>query len=1656
MPELHLLLQAAIGPASRCGRPNQSSAVSCLGLLRTMRKNRLLPLCTLFGVLLCGLTPELHAQPAPESADLILLIDGSENVGAANFPSIRDLALRVVEGLAVDRDTIRVALLLYGADPQIQFYLNSYDNKEAVLSAIGRLNFPGGYESNLGSALEEVSESLTGPEAGGRAEEGVPQILVIISAGQSTDDVGPGERAIKQANIYTFGVAIGETPRVQLEAIASDKSFVLSAPDATTVATMGNQLLPYILGVAQRTIVLETEFTEALAVGKRDIVFLIDSTMGATLVNAVREFIKRFIDSMPIGPDEVQVGVAMFSNTPRTEIDLNSYSSKDALSSALARIKPKPSPDVNIGAALDFVRTNMLTPDKGSRMHDGVPQLVLLIASKKSKDSVQQPAEALQRMGVLTLAAGSRAAEEAELKQIAFDESLVYMLKDFRILLRNPKLLVSPLSTLSGVVVTEGPTDPVVEIVTVPAQKIVRDIVFLVDGSDYVGSANMPAVQNFISSIVNRLDVRPERVRIGLLQFAEGQRTEFYLNSYNSKQDVLSSVASLRPMGGRALNVGAALEFALSNHFQTNAGSRKTQGVQQVLVLITGGPSQDEFKTAADNIAVAGVVTFAVGVGAVDEVDLRTIAFVPNLAYYTRSFGDLQTIAEQEEFLSLLITVVGDTENTSPPEPTTGQRDVAFLIDGSDDIRADFPYVRDFILKVITPLDIGIDKVRIAVVQHSDRPSPNFYLNTYQTKDEVMRAVSGLSPAGGRTLNTGAALTFMKNTIMTPARGSRAPENVPQFLIVLTGGRSRDSVKEPAGALKTDGVVPFGVGVKNADPKQIAAISHNPSFAFTVKEFSELGTVQEKLNSYVSLPQKDLVVFLEQAHDIAKDVVFLLDDSEGTRDGFQAVVDFVQRVVEELNVEESKDRVSVVQYSDDAKVNFYLNSHSRKDAVLNAIKGLRHKGGSASNTGAALQFLRHNVFTSSSGSRRLQGVPQILILLSSRPSSDEVKGPAMTLKDLEIVSVTVGIGNTDATELITISSNPSFTYQVAGFNDLSIIKPQLVTTLKRVSKNADEFETTEISDPIGSIKRDIVFLLDGSDDSRNGFPAIREFIRRMVEGLDVGEDKVRVAVIQYSEDTVTHFQLNTYSNKKPLIHAVRSLTSKGGKILNTGAALQYVRDSVFTSASGSRYQEGVPQLLILMTGRASDDDVAGPAEGLKTRGILSFAIGMKNAIERELNIELDATQRDIVFLLDGSDSTRDGFPAIQQFVQNVVETLNVGQSKDRVSVVQYSSQPEVSFLLSTHSTKQDVLNSVMSLQHQGGAPLNTGAALDYVKNNVFITSSGSRHNEGVPQILVVVAGGRSQDDVRGPSLALKQNNIVPFTVGTQNADIIQLQMIAHTPSDTFIIPQFDDLQSIRQRLVSYVKRVPRQPKRHQSTVTDFRALENMYDKVTSAVAVGQEISVESPSVVQRLSPKRDIVFLIDGSDDARNRFTAIRDFVASLVEALDVGQGKDQIALVQFSNSAVDDFKLNTHTSTTDVVNAIRRLRPKGGRPQYIGRALQFVKDNVLSPVGGGRQEEGANQIVVLLSSGRSRDSPRGPASLLKNMGVKIFSIGSRLTDPVEMEAISSQADYAYSLSDFMNLKNIKQSLITKIAHMKLQEETTSGGKEYQLAIFVT
>lgn len=183
----------------------------------------------------------------------------------------------------------------------------------------------------------------------------------------------------------------------------------------------------------------------------------------------------------------------------------------------------------------------------------------------------------------------------------------------------------------------------------------------------------------------------------------------------------------------------------------------------------------------------------------------------------------------------------------------------------------------------------------------------------------------------------------------------------------------------------------------------------------------------------------------------------------------------------------------------------------------------------------------------------------------------------------------------------------------------------------------------------------------------------------------------------------------------------------------------------------------------------------------------------------------DTKRRDIVFLLDGSDDSQQKFMDIKAFVQSIVTDLNVDADGDRVTVVQYSDTAETDFNFKSYSTSADVVHAVEHLQHKGGSPTNIGAALQHLRASVFTSESGSRLTEGVPQILLLLSGGRSGDDIRTPLRMLKEIGVISVAIGTTGADTLELQTIAHKPSYALSINDYTELPTAKQNVFPFLR-----------------------------------------------------------------------------------------------------------------------------------------------------------------------------------------------------------------------------------------------------------
>ncbi|XP_041806073.1 collagen alpha-3(VI) chain-like isoform X7 [Chelmon rostratus] len=1188
-----------------------------------------------------------------------------------------------------------------------------------------------------------------------------------------------------------------------------------------------------------------------------------------------------------------------------------------------------------------------------------------------------------------------------------------------------------------------------------------KDVVFLLDGSDGTRSA-FPAMRDFVQRVVETLSLDDNKDRVSVVQYSRDPAVQFYLNTYTTKGVILDTVRGLRHKGGRPLNTGAALQYLRDNVFTASAGSRRLEGVPQVLILLSGGRSYDSVDAPASDLKQLGVLIFAIGSRSSDSRELQTISHDPSYALSVSEFTDLPSV--QQQLQSSVEAVVIDVAPESPTAPVdTGKKDIVFLLDGSDGTRNGFPAMRDFVERVVEKLNVGQNKDRVSVVQYSRDAEVNFYLNKHTTREDIVDAVRALKHRGGRPLNTGAALQYVRDNVFTPSSGSRRLQGVPQMLILLNGGRSFDNVDSPATALKQQGIFVIGIGTRNADRSELQKISYEPSSALSVSEFNDLPSVQEQLSSVMSTvrvratPMTPTVTVERQPP--GKDVVFLLDGSDGTRSAFPAMRDFVQRVVETLSLDDNKDRVSVVQYSRDPAVQFYLNTYTTKGVILDTVRGLRHKGGRPLNTGAALQYLRDNVFTASAGSRRLEGVPQVLILLSGGRSYDSVDAPASDLKQLGVLTFSIGTRRSDIRELQKISHNPSSTLSVSEFTDLPSVQQQLQSFVEAVVLGVTPESPTLPAESQGP-RKDIIFLVDGSDGVGREFPIIQEFIRRVVDSLNVGENKVRIGVVQYGDFAQADMYLNAHTTKEGVLNAVRGIRQRGGRQRNLGQALQFVSQDVLTAARGSRKQEGVPQFVIVVSSGSSTDDISRAATSLKQSRVIPFSIGTRDVNPSELQVvsfvpnfafgvddlpglytvqenlittltELsdddiarmrpvfpryevitpaptEGDKRDVVFLIDGTTAVRSEFPSIRDMIRRVVEKLDVGLDKVRVSVVQYSDDPKLEFLLNEFSTKDEVRQAVVRLRSKGGNRLNTGRALEWVSRNIYQRSAGSRLEDGVPQFLILVTGGKSTDDVSTAADQLKRNQVAPLAIGSRNADPNELRQISLRPELVYTVDSFQQLPRVETQLIDSVKTI---------STTDIS-------------------SYVPPSVdlVNLNLGKKDILFLIDGSDNTGAAGIAhIRDFILSIVQQLDVQPDQVRVAVVQYADRVKTEFSLNSHNNKPAVISAIKRLRQMGGRSSDLADAIKYVIQNELKPSSGVRLAE-ASQHLVVLTGGRSSQDVSIYGPLLKGSRVNCIGVGAGGANTKQLTQIATTQDDVLQVPTFPGLPAIQDRFIARLS----------------------
>uniref|UniRef100_A0A8C1QPQ1 Collagen alpha-1(XX) chain n=1 Tax=Cyprinus carpio TaxID=7962 RepID=A0A8C1QPQ1_CYPCA len=180
------------------------------------------------------------------------------------------------------------------------------------------------------------------------------------------------------------------------------------------------------------------------------------------------------------------------------------------------------------------------------------------------------------------------------------------------------------------------------------------------------------------------------------------------------------------------------------------------------------------------------------------------------------------------------VTITNKPRKTTPTQPVTAvstrkpfecsagaQADLVLLVDGSWSIgRTNFRKVRDFLEGLAVPFHIGPRGVQIALSQYSGDPRTEWHLNNFTSREPLLEAIRNFRYKGGQAL-----IHALENNLKEEV-GARP--NTPQFLMLLTDGKSQDDAIAAANRLKIAGVEIIAIGVKNADEAELRQVASEP------------------------------------------------------------------------------------------------------------------------------------------------------------------------------------------------------------------------------------------------------------------------------------------------------------------------------------------------------------------------------------------------------------------------------------------------------------------------------------------------------------------------------------------------------------------------------------------------------------------------------------------------------------------------------------------------------------------------------------------------------------------------------------------------------------------------------------------------------------
>ena len=188
-------------------------------------------------------------------------------------------------------------------------------------------------------------------------------------------------------------------------------------------------------------------------------------------------------------------------------------------------------------------------------------------------------------------------------------------------------------------------------------------------------------------------------------------------------------------------------------------------------------------------------------------------------------------------------------------------------------------------------------------------------------------------------------------------------------------------------------------------------------------------------------------------------MVFVLDSSGSIKlENWQKVLNFTKSVVNNIEVGPGAGQVGVITYGFAVRKSITLGQYQNKQALMNAIDGIKYLDEST-NTGGALSVMRSDYF-SAAGGDRIDSINLAIVVTDGAPTVPDdtlgrlyTKTNASKAREEGTIIFAIGVGDINRAILEEIASPPTdqFVFSVTDFDALDSIKQSIQLALCEVA-----------------------------------------------------------------------------------------------------------------------------------------------------------------------------------------------------------------------------------------------------------------------------------------------------------------------------------------------------------------------------------------------------------------------------------------------------------------------------------------------------------------------------------------------------------------------------------------------------------------------------